>query len=515
MRLCSLLSGTLREPFTVCNDADGFDAIISELKKHSVSLILMEATGGLETALACSLQLEGYDVSVINPRQARDFARSMGYLAKTDNIDARMLAQMSSVINQPPERDRFIKQLPDAERQVLTAMVVRRRQLIAMLVAEKNRLYPSHPQNRKSIKNIVAALQKEIECLESNMEKHVQRYFKPQADLLNTISGVGDATIASLLAEVPELGKLTRREISALIGVAPVILAEIKAMGYTGGRSMLRYYIQPKRKMRPSKRTVRFETQPGYQLQHDWGEVEVEVAGQRCKVNFAVNTLGFSRRFHVFAAPKQDAEHTYESLVRAFRYFGGSVKTVLVDNQKAAVLKNNNGKVVFNSGFLLLADHYDFLPRACRPRRARTKGKVERMVKYLKENFFVRYRRFDSVTHVNQQLEQWMAEVADKRELRQFRQTPEQRFALEQEHLQPLPDTDFDTSYFDIRHVSWDSYIEVGGNRYSVPETLCGQPVSIRISLDNCGSTVMSNWWHHTVSVQHRPAGRQCRNSFH
>ncbi|MCW0332923.1 hypothetical protein NB704_004312 [Pantoea ananatis] len=71
-----------------------------------------------------------------------------------------------------------------------------------------------------------------------------------------------------------------------------VILAEIKTMGYTGGRSMLRYYIQPKRKMRPSKKTVRFETQPGYQLQHDWGEVEVDVAGQRCKVNFAVNTLG-------------------------------------------------------------------------------------------------------------------------------------------------------------------------------------------------------------------------------
>ena len=165
----------------------------------------------------------------------------------------------------------------------------------------------------------------------------------------------------------------------------------------------------------------------------------MEVAGQRCKVNFAVNTLGFSRRFHVFAAPKQDAEHTYESLVRAFRYFGGCVKTVLVDNQKAAVLKNNNGKVVFNSGFLLLADHYNFLPRACRPRRARTKGKVERMVKYLKENFFVRYRRFDSFTHVNQQLEQWIADVADKRELRQFKETPEQRFALEQEHLQPLP----------------------------------------------------------------------------
>ncbi|STT81869.1 Transposase and inactivated derivatives [Klebsiella pneumoniae] len=77
---------------------------------------------------------------------------------------------------------------------------------------------------------------------------------------------------------------------------------------------------QPKRKCSVKKNSC-FETQPGYQLQHDWGEVEVEVAGQRCKVNFAINSLGFSRRFHVFAAPKQDAEHTYESLVRAFRYF--------------------------------------------------------------------------------------------------------------------------------------------------------------------------------------------------
>lgn len=91
------------------------------------------------------------------------------------------------------------------------------------------------------------------------------------------------------------------------------------------------------------------------------------------------------------------------------------MKTVLVDNQKAAVLKNNNGKVVFNSGFLLLADHFDFLPRACRPRRARTKGKVEWMVKYLKENFFVRYRRFDSFAHVNQQLEQWISDSSSTR----------------------------------------------------------------------------------------------------
>ncbi|WP_240702763.1 DDE-type integrase/transposase/recombinase, partial [Priestia megaterium] len=131
-------------------------------------------------------------------------------------------------------------------------------------------------------------------------------------------------------------------------------------------------------------------------LQHDWGEVEVDVAGQRCKVNFAVNTLGFSRRFHVFAAPKQDAEHTYESLVRAFRYFGGSVKTVLVDNQKAAVLKNSNGNVVFNAGFLLLADHYGFLPRACRPRRARTKERgMESLLKQARLPWVKTLEQFD------------------------------------------------------------------------------------------------------------------------
>jgi transposase len=101
---------------------------------------------------------------------------------------------------------------------------------------------------------------------------------------------------------------------------------------------------------------------------------------------------------------------------------------VLVDNQKAAVLKYHNGKVVINAGFLMLAEYYGFTPRACKPRRARTKGKVESMVKHLKENFSVRYHRFDSFAYVNQLLEQWLDEVADKRELRQFRETPESRF---------------------------------------------------------------------------------------
>lgn len=102
--------------FSVAND--GFDSIIAELKKHAVVLVLMEATGGLEAAAACALQAEGFEITVVNPSQARDFARAMGYQAKTDRIDARALAQMGEVINCHPERSRFIRVLPDAERQV-------------------------------------------------------------------------------------------------------------------------------------------------------------------------------------------------------------------------------------------------------------------------------------------------------------------------------------------------------------------------------------------------------------
>lgn len=267
---------------------------------------------------------------------------------------------------------------------------------------------------------------------------------------------------------------------------AEVIFQELKELGYQGGRAVLRRYIHPKRPLRSSKKTVRFETNPGQQLQHDWGSTTVEMAGKPCKVNIAVNTLGYSRRIHVFAAPSQDAEHTYESIVRAFNHFGGGVKTVLVDNQKAAVLKHSpRGEVQFNEGFLQLAGHYGFTPKACRVRRAQTKGKVERAVGYVKGNFFVRYRQFESYSHLNLLLEQWLDTVADQRQLRYFEQTPQERFSQECQALSSLPARDFDTSYFDVRKVAWDSYIEVRGNRYSVPERWCGQTVSIRITLEH------------------------------
>ncbi len=104
-----LAASSAIEQFSVCNDADGFDLIIAELRKRDVELVLMEATGGLEVAVACALQAAGFEIAIVNPRQARDFARAMGYLAKTDRIDAKALAQMAEVINRHPERDRFIR----------------------------------------------------------------------------------------------------------------------------------------------------------------------------------------------------------------------------------------------------------------------------------------------------------------------------------------------------------------------------------------------------------------------
>lgn len=266
---------------------------------------------------------------------------------------------------------------------------------------------------------------------------------------------------------------------------ARVILREIQALGYSGGYTILRAYIQPKRALRPGRATVRYETQPGQQLQSDWGEVIVEIAGQPTKVHFIVNELGYSRRFHFWCTDSEDAEHTYEGLIRSFEYFGGVTEEVLVDNQKCAVLAYpSQGRPYFNERFVDLAGHYGFTPRACKPYRARTKGKDERMVGYIKGNFFVRYRAFESWAHLNQLAEKWLAEEADLRLQGTVKEIVAERFVREKPYLKPLPRVRYDTSYYELRRVAWDGYIDVRGNRYSVPAELVGQRVAVRIGLD-------------------------------
>lgn len=203
------------------NEPSGHEAIAKRLLEHQVALVVLEASGGYEFALAWTLQAAGLAVALINPRQARDFAKAMGYLAKTDRIDARVLAQLAAVIATHPQRDRFVKPLPDAERQHLQALVARRTQLIGMLTAERQRLAICHAAARKSIEKLIAAIRKQLQDIEAQLAKHIERHHSDLAALLQSADGVGPTTTATLIAELPELGTLDRRRIAALVGVAP------------------------------------------------------------------------------------------------------------------------------------------------------------------------------------------------------------------------------------------------------------------------------------------------------
>jgi len=188
-------------------------------------------------------------------------------------------------------------------------------------------------------------------------------------------------------------------------------------------------------------------------------------------------------------------------MIRSFEHFGGVPKEVLVDNQKSTVIEHRvRDTVQFNERFLDLAGHYGFIPRACRPYRAQTKGKDERMVGYIKQHFFVRYRSFESLAHMNELAHRWLAEEADRRMHGTVREIVKERFTREAGTLGPLPVLRYDTSYREQRLVHWDGYIDVKGNRYSVPALLCGKPVMIRITLD--GDLFV--YGNDTLMAQHR-----------
>ena len=204
------------------NDAEGIETLVEQMVVLNPALVVLEATGGYEFAAAFALQAAGLSVAVVNPRAARDFARAMGALAKTDALDARMLAAFARVLHQHPERERFIKPLADAEQQQLQALVLRRRQLVQMLTNERLRLRLSHASARLSIKRVIEFLARELGDRDAEIAAHVQRHHAELAQALTSVPGIGAASVAVLLAELPELGKLDRRRVAALVGVAPL-----------------------------------------------------------------------------------------------------------------------------------------------------------------------------------------------------------------------------------------------------------------------------------------------------
>lgn len=201
------------------NTPQGHAALVASLKPHSVARIIVEATGGYERALVVELAAAALPVIVVNPKQVRDFARAIGRLAKTDAIDAAVLAQFGQAI-QPEQRP-----LPDEKSRQFQEILARRRQLVQMRTAEGNRLAQAHDQGvRKSIAAILKLLGRQLEHIERDMDEMIQDSpaWRAKEDLLQSVPGIGPQTVRMLLANVPELGNCSRQQIAALIGVAPI-----------------------------------------------------------------------------------------------------------------------------------------------------------------------------------------------------------------------------------------------------------------------------------------------------
>jgi len=207
----------------VVNDANGWDELTAKFKEAKVDLVVLEATGGYERGLVCALQDAGIAVARVNPRQARDFAKSMGVLAKTDQVDARTLRDFADVLARHKDRAKYITPMLDEHRQQLADLMTRRRQLVDMRVAEGNHLeHAQAKQSVRSIKSVLKTLDKQLQAIDQEVNDHMDRYFKDQRTLLDSVKGVGPVTILTLTAALPELGTLGRRQISKLVGVAPL-----------------------------------------------------------------------------------------------------------------------------------------------------------------------------------------------------------------------------------------------------------------------------------------------------
>jgi transposase len=206
------------EVFVVARDAEGLDSLIARLLPLAPAAIAVEATGGYETVVAASLAAAGLAVVVVNPAQIRAFAQALGRRAKTDPIDAGVIAHFVEATKPA------IRPLPDQETRLLADLVARRRQIVAMIGAERQR-QKRLPAKRlqKSIARLLAALQKELSSLESDIGETVRGSpaWREKEDLLASVPGIGKIIARTLIAELPELGSLDRRKIAALVGLAP------------------------------------------------------------------------------------------------------------------------------------------------------------------------------------------------------------------------------------------------------------------------------------------------------
>lgn len=206
------------EKLSVSNDEAGIQALVKRLSELKPVLIVLEATGGLERSVSGTLGSAQLPVVVVNPRQVRDFAKALGQLAKTDRIDAEVLAHFAEVIRPP------LRPLPDKVSLELRALIARRRQLIEMMVAEKNRLSAASKAVRKRLEAHIRWLETELDRADKDLDQSIRQspIWQEHQDLLRSVPGIGPVVSRTLLAELPELGRLNRKQIAALVGIAPL-----------------------------------------------------------------------------------------------------------------------------------------------------------------------------------------------------------------------------------------------------------------------------------------------------
>ncbi|ENU2135214.1 IS110 family transposase [Salmonella enterica] len=229
--------------FQVPNTYEGFDQIAVMLADYDVSLVLMESTGGYEDASACYFQSLGYDVAVVNPRHARNFAIAMGQLAKTDRLDAAILADFASVIDTRSDRARFIKPPTDEERKFLSQMVARRRQVVGLLSTEKQRLSHADDYAKQSINKMIHFIDSQLKEINKDVSFYLKKNYSGLSKMLSEIPGIGELSVGLLIGDVPELGQIGNSQLSAVIGVAPFNHDSGKRRGkrcISGGRQDVR-----------------------------------------------------------------------------------------------------------------------------------------------------------------------------------------------------------------------------------------------------------------------------------
>ena len=204
--------------WTALNDVPGITDTVARVRALAPTLIVVEATGGYETPLVAALATAGLSVVVANPRQVRDFAKSTGQLAKTDRLDAQLLALFAERVRPTP------RPLPDVVVQQLNALMTRRRQLLDMLTAEGNRLEHAAAPIRREITRHIRWLERRVTAVDRDLDDTIQQspVWRAKENLLRSVPGIGPVVSRTLLADLPELGRLNRKQIAALVGVAPL-----------------------------------------------------------------------------------------------------------------------------------------------------------------------------------------------------------------------------------------------------------------------------------------------------